>query len=152
MTQQTKKYVESLGLLKIDFLGLRNLTVLGNILNLICEQGIKIDPNEIPLDDSETLQLFQEGKTDAIFQFESGGIRQVLRKLHPNNFEDLVAVNALYRPGPMQNIDIFIARKNGQAGVKYPDPSLKRILQPTYGILVYQEQVMQTAQILAGFH
>ena len=151
VTQQTKKYVESLGLLKIDFLGLRNLTVLGNILNLICEQGIKIDPNEIPLDDSETLQLFQEGKTDAIFQFESGGIRQVLRKLHPNNFEDLVAVNALYRPGPMQNIDIFIARKNGQAGVKYPDPSLKRILQPTYGILVYQEQVMQTAQILAGF-
>ena len=143
--------MESLGLLKIDFLGLRNLTVLGNILNLICEQGIKIDPNEIPLDDSETLQLFQEGKTDAIFQFESGGIRQVLRKLHPNNFEDLVAVNALYRPGPMQNIDIFIARKNGQAGVKYPDPSLKRILQPTYGILVYQEQVMQTAQILAGF-
>lgn len=151
VTQQTKKYVESLGLLKIDFLGLRNLTVLGNILNLIRQQGIKIDPNQIPLNDAQTLQLFQQGKTDAVFQFESGGIRQVLRKLHPDNFEDLVAVNALYRPGPMQNIDAFVRRKNGQEAVRYPDPSLKKILQPTYGILVYQEQVMQTAQILAGF-
>lgn len=151
VTQQTKKYVESLGLLKIDFLGLRNLTVLGNILDLVRQQGVNIDPNKIPLNDQATLKLFQEGKTDAVFQFESGGIRQVLRKLHPDDFEDLVAVNALYRPGPMQNIDTFIARKNGQEPVKYPDPSLKQILQPTYGILVYQEQVMQTAQILAGF-
>lgn len=151
VTQQTKKYVESLGLLKIDFLGLRNLTVLGNILGLIRQQGVNIDPNKIPLNDQATLRLFQAGKTDAVFQFESGGIRQVLRKLHPDDFEDLVAVNALYRPGPMQNIDTFIARKNGQESVKYPDPSLKQILQPTYGILVYQEQVMQTAQILAGF-
>lgn len=151
VTQQTKKYVESLGLLKIDFLGLRNLTVLGNILDLVHQQGVNIDPNKIPLNDQATLKLFQEGKTDAVFQFESGGIRQVLRKLHPDDFEDLVAVNALYRPGPMQNIDTFIARKNGQEPVKYPDPSLKQILQPTYGILVYQEQVMQTAQILAGF-
>lgn len=151
VTQQTKKYVESLGLLKIDFLGLRNLTVLGNILDLVKQQGVNIDPNQIPLDDPQTLRLFQEGKTDAIFQFESGGMKQVLRKLHPDTFEDLVAVNALYRPGPMQNIDTFIKRKNGQVAVKYPDPSLKQILQPTYGILVYQEQVMQTAQILAGF-
>lgn len=151
VTQQTKKYVESLGLLKIDFLGLRNLTVLGNILDLVRSQGVKIDPNKIPLNDAKTLELFQQGKTDAIFQFESEGIRRVLRQLHPDNFEDLVAVNALYRPGPMQNIDTFVARKNGKEPVRYPDPSLKQILQPTYGILVYQEQVMQTAQILAGF-
>lgn len=151
VTQQTKKYVESLGLLKIDFLGLRNLTVLGNILASLRQQGIKIDPNKIPLDDPKTLQLFQQGKTDAIFQFESGGMQRVLRQLHPDSFEDLVAVNALYRPGPMQNIDAFVKRKNGQEAVKYPDPSLKQILQPTYGILVYQEQVMQTAQVLAGF-
>ncbi len=151
VTQQTKKYVESLGLLKIDFLGLRNLTVLGNILTLVRQQGIKIDPNLIPLNDAETLRLFQQGKTDAVFQFESSGIRRVLRELHPDSFEDLVAVNALYRPGPMQNIATFIARKNGREAVKYPDPSLKQILQPTYGVLVYQEQVMQTAQILAGF-
>lgn len=151
VTQQTKKYVESLGLLKIDFLGLRNLTVLGNVLALIQRQGVKLDPNTIPLNNPQTLKLFQQGKTDAIFQFESNGIRDVLRKLHPDNFEDLVAVNALYRPGPMQNIDLFIARKNGKAAVQYPDPSLKQILQPTYGILVYQEQVMQTAQRLAGF-
>ena len=114
-------------------------------------QGVKIDPNKIPLNDAKTLELFQKGKTDAIFQFESEGIRRVLRQLHPDNFEDLVAVNALYRPGPMQNIDTFVARKNGKEPVRYPDPSLKQILQPTYGILVYQEQVMQTAQILAGF-
>lgn len=151
VTQQTKKYVESLGLLKIDFLGLRNLTILGNTLNSIRGQGIKIDPNKIPLNDPKTLKLFQEGKTDAVFQFESDGIRRVLRELHPDNFEDLVAVNALYRPGPMQNIPTFIARKQGEEPVTYPDPSLKKILAPTYGVLVYQEQVMQTAQILAGF-
>lgn len=151
VTQQTKKYVESLGLLKIDFLGLRNLTILGNTLALIRSQGIKIDPNKIPLNDVKTLTIFRQGKTDAIFQFESEGIKKVLRQLKPDNFEDLVAVNALYRPGPMQNINTFIARKHGHEKVTYPDPSLKEILAPTYGILVYQEQVMQTAQILAGF-
>ena len=151
VTQQTKKYVEALGLLKIDFLGLRNLTILGDTEKMIRSQNKKIDVNQIPLDDPETLKLFQEGKTELVFQFESGGIRGVLRELHPDNFEDLVAVNALYRPGPMQNIHSFIARKNGQEKVTYPDPSLERILAPTYGILVYQEQVMQTAQVLAGF-
>jgi DNA polymerase-3 subunit alpha len=151
VTQQTKKYVEPLGLLKIDFLGLRNLTLLGNTLSLIASQGQALDPNKIPLTDQATLALFQQGKTEAIFQFESGGIRQVLRRLHPDDFEDLVAVNALYRPGPMQNIDHFIARKHGQEAVTYPAPILKPILEPTYGILVYQEQVMQTARLLAGF-
>lgn len=151
VTQQTKKYVESLGLLKIDFLGLRNLTILGNTLHLIKNAGIYLDPNQIPLNDAKTLNLFQSGNTEAIFQFESDGIKRVLRNLHPDCFEDLVAVNALYRPGPIKNIDHFIARKKGQEAVRYPDPSLKQILSPTYGILVYQEQVMQTAQILAGF-
>ena len=151
LTQQTKKYVEALGLLKIDFLGLRNLTILGDTVKMMREQGKRIAFNQIPLDDPATLNIFQKGETELVFQFESAGIRNVLRELHPDNFEDLVAVNALYRPGPMQNINTFIARKKGKQKVTYPDPSLKTILAPTYGILVYQEQVMQTAQVLAGF-
>ena len=151
VTQQTKKYVEKLGLLKIDFLGLRNLTILGDTLALIKQQGQSVDPEQIPLNDEATIRLFRAGDTDAVFQFESEGIRRVLQNLHPDNFEDLVAVNALYRPGPIKNIDTFIARKKGQEPVSYPDPSLTEILRPTYGILVYQEQVMKTAQILAGF-
>ncbi|MGS0677995.1 DNA polymerase III subunit alpha [Lactobacillus johnsonii] len=151
VTQQTKLNVESLGLLKIDFLGLRNLTILGNIVAALRADGINIDPNHIPLDDQETLDLFQRGDTDAVFQFESDGIKRVLEQLHPDSFEDIVAVNALYRPGPMNNIDHFINRKHGKERVQYPDPSLKKILGTTYGVLVYQEQVMQTAQVLAGF-
>lgn len=151
VTQQTKSNVESLGLLKIDFLGLRNLTILGNIVAALRADGIDIDPNKIPLDDQDTLALFQRGDTDAVFQFESDGIKRVLEQLHPDSFEDIVAVNALYRPGPMNNIDHFINRKHGKEKVQYPDPSLKKILGTTYGVLVYQEQVMQTAQVLAGF-
>lgn len=151
VTQQTKLNVESLGLLKIDFLGLRNLTILGNIIAALKSEGVEIDPNQIPLNDQETLALFQRGDTDAVFQFESDGIKRVLEQLHPDNFEDIVAVNALYRPGPMNNIGHFINRKHGKEKVQYPDPSLKKILGPTYGVLVYQEQVMQTAQVLAGF-
>ena len=151
VTQQTKLNVESLGLLKIDFLGLRNLTILGNIVAALRADGIDIDPNQIPLDDQETLALFQRGDTDAVFQFESDGIKRVLEQLHPDSFEDIVAVNALYRPGPINNIDHFINRKHGKERVQYPDPSLKKILGTTYGVLVYQEQVMQTAQVLAGF-
>ncbi len=151
VTQQTKLNVESLGLLKIDFLGLRNLTILGNIIAALKSKGVEIDPNQIPLNDQETLALFQRGDTDAVFQFESDGIKRVLEQLHPDSFEDIVAVNALYRPGPMNNIGHFINRKHGKERVQYPDPSLKKILGPTYGVLVYQEQVMQTAQVLAGF-
>ncbi len=151
VTQQTKLNVESLGLLKIDFLDLRNLTILGNIIAALKSEGVEIDPNQIPLNDQETLALFQRGDTDAVFQFESDGIKRVLEQLHPDSFEDIVAVNALYRPGPMNNIGHFINRKHGKEKVQYPDPSLKKILGPTYGVLVYQEQVMQTAQVLAGF-
>ena len=143
VTQQTK--------LNVDFLGLRNLTILGNIIAALKSEGVEIDPNQIPLNDQETLALFQRGDTDAVFQFESDGIKRVLEQLHPDSFEDIVAVNALYRPGPMNNIGHFINRKHGKEKVQYPDPSLKKILGPTYGVLVYQEQVMQTAQVLAGF-
>ena len=110
VTQQTKLNVESLGLLKIDFLGLRNLTILGNIIAALKSEGVEIDPNQIPLNDQETLALFQRGDTDAVFQFESDGIKRVLEQLHPDSFEDIVAVNALYRPGPMNNIGHFINR------------------------------------------
>ncbi len=114
VTQQTKLNVESLGLLKIDFLGLRNLTILGNIISALKLEGVEIDPNQIPLNDQETLALFQRGDTDAVFQFESDGIKCVLEQLHPDSFEDIVAVNALYRPGPMNNIGHFINRKHGK--------------------------------------
>ncbi|AKP68376.1 DNA polymerase III DnaE [Companilactobacillus ginsenosidimutans] len=152
LTQQTKNNVESLGLLKIDFLGLRNLTILDKSIQLISETtGKEFKPEQIPLDDQETLKLFQRGDTDGVFQFESDGIKSVLRQLKPTAFNDVVATNALYRPGPMQNISTFIARKHGQEPVEYPDPSLEKILRPTYGILVYQEQVMQASSEMAGF-
>lgn len=152
LTQQTKDYVEELGLLKIDFLGLANLTILDNaIKNIYYQVGKKLLTEKINLNDSKTLMLFQTGNTNGIFQFESSGIKQVLRKIHPEKFEDVVATNALYRPGPMQNIDTFAARKNGKQKINYPDDSIKDILQPTYGILVYQEQVMQVASKMAGF-
>lgn len=151
ITQQTKENVEKLGLLKIDFLGLKTLTILENILSLLQQEGVKIELDKIPLNDIKTFKNFQNGETDAIFQFESPGIKRVLRKLHPTNFEDIVAVNALYRPGPIQNIDTFIRRKNGQERLSYLDQSLVNVLQPTYGVWIYQEQVMQTAQIFAGY-
>ncbi|GBG95776.1 DNA polymerase III subunit alpha [Ligilactobacillus salitolerans] len=152
MTQFAKDEVEEVGLLKMDFLGLRNLTILENALRFI-EVGYnkKLNINEIKLNDPNTLQLFQKAKTNGVFQFESDGIKNVLRKLAPTSFEDIAAVNALYRPGPMNNIDEFIARKHGQKRVTYPDPALKQILEATYGIMVYQEQVMQVASAMGGF-
>ncbi|QNQ82371.1 DNA polymerase III subunit alpha [Lactobacillus sp. PV037] len=151
ITQQTKENVEKLGLLKIDFLGLKTLTILENILALVQQEGTKIELERIPLNDVKTFRTFQKGETDSIFQFESAGIKRVLRKLKPTSFEELVAINALYRPGPMQNIDSFIRRKNRHEKVTYPDQSLENILRPTYGIWVYQEQVMKTAQAFAGY-
>lgn len=152
LTQLPMGNVEELGLLKIDFLGLRNLGILANIVKLVGQQtGQPFDPHSIPLDDPKTLALFQQGDTNGIFQFESPGIKNVLRRLAPSSFEDVVATDALYRPGPMENIDVFIARKNGQEPVTYPDASLADILAPTYGILVYQEQVMQAASKMGGF-
>ncbi len=151
MTQFAKDTVEALGLLKMDFLGLKNLSIMDNTLQMIRQEDPNFDLQKINFNDSLTLQLFQRGKTEGIFQFESSGIRNVLVNLHPTNFEDIVAVNALYRPGPMENIPHFTARKAGKEKITYPAPSLEKILGPTYGILVYQEQVMQLASVMAGF-
>ena len=152
ITQYTMKYVEQIGLLKMDFLGLTNLSILHDSIELtkkIYQKEIAL--NEIPLDDEKTLELFQEADTNGIFQFESDGIRRVLKKLRPTNLEDIAAVNALYRPGPMEQIDTFIKRKHGQEVVKYTHPILESILQSTYGVMVYQEQVMQVTSQMAGF-
>ncbi|MFV0559496.1 MAG: DNA polymerase III subunit alpha [Enterococcus sp.] len=152
LTQFTMEAVETIGLLKIDFLGLRNLSIIDNTLKAVKRvENQEIHLREIPLDDAETLRLFQRGETSGVFQFESAGIRNVLRKLSPENIEDIAAVNALYRPGPMQNIDTFIQRKKGNEPITYPDPSLESILANTYGIIVYQEQIMQVASKMAGF-
>ena len=152
ITQYTMKYVEQIGLLKMDFLGLTNLSILHDSIELtksIYQHEIIL--NEIPLDDEKTLELFQMADTNGIFQFESDGIRRVLKKLRPTNLEDIAAVNALYRPGPMEQIDTFIKRKHGQEVVKYPHPILESILQSTYGVMVYQEQVMQVTSQMAAF-
>ncbi|MBO0413855.1 DNA polymerase III subunit alpha [Enterococcus hulanensis] len=152
LTQFTMGDVEAIGLLKMDFLGLRNLSIIDNALqNVRRVYQEDLNLKNVPLDDPETLVLFQRGETSGVFQFESAGIRKVLRNLHPTSFEDIVAVNALYRPGPMQIIDQFIARKNGKEQVSYPDVSVQQILAPTYGFIVYQEQIMQVAAQMAGF-
>lgn len=152
LTQFAKEQVEEVGLLKIDFLGLRNLTILDNAIHFVKRDYDKdFDIHQISLDDPQTLQVFQKADTAGIFQFESSGIRNVLVQLKPQRFEDIVSTNALYRPGPMENIDEFIRRKNGRAPITYPNPQLKPILQITYGIIVYQEQVMQVASEMGGF-
>ncbi len=152
VTQFAKDQVEEVGLLKMDFLGLRNLTILENAARFISfGYHVKLDVHQIDLSDQKTLKLFQVADTNGVFQFESDGIKNVLRKLQPTSFEDVAAVNALYRPGPMNNIDEFIARKHGKSRITYPEPSLKNILAPTYGIMVYQEQVMQVASAMGGF-
>ncbi|MDT2745137.1 DNA polymerase III subunit alpha [Enterococcus asini] len=152
LTQFTMNDVEAIGLLKMDFLGLRNLSIIDNTLRGIKQAtGREFSQKEIPLDDAETIALFQRGDTSGVFQFESAGIRNVLRRLGPENIEEIAAVNALYRPGPMQNIEHYIQRKKGKEAVSYPDDSLQDILKNTYGIMVYQEQVMQVAAKMAGF-
>ena len=151
-TQYDGKWVESFGLLKMDFLGLKTLTVINDTIDLIQQtHGETIDVDEVPLDDERTYELFQKGDTVAIFQFESSGMREWLRKLKPTTIDDLIAMNALYRPGPMDNIPTYIARKHGRETVSYPHEMLEPILEPTYGIPVYQEQVMQMAQVMGGY-
>ncbi|MBF88684.1 MAG: DNA polymerase III subunit alpha [Candidatus Marinimicrobia bacterium] len=150
-SQYDMKNLEDLGLLKMDFLGLRNLTVIDQTLKLLSNRGISINIETIPLDDETVLNLFCEGKTIGVFQFESNGMQEYLKKLKPTSIHDLIAMNALYRPGPMDNIDEFIKRKHGQKKIKYIHQGLERILKETYGIIVYQEQVMQIANSIAGF-
>lgn len=152
LTQFTMSDVEKVGLLKMDFLGLRNLTILSDCVQFANMQtSSPISLSNIPLNDSKTLEVFQKGDTNGVFQFESPGIKRVLKKLGPTDIEDVVAVNALYRPGPMEQIDTFIARKKGNEPIAYPHDDLEDILDVTYGIMVYQEQVMKVASKLAGY-
>ncbi|MFC7667774.1 DNA polymerase III subunit alpha [Hymenobacter humi] len=152
ITQFDGKVIESAGMLKMDFLGLKTLTIIVDALRLIeRNHGVTIDIDDIPLDDEKTYALYQRGDTIGTFQFESEGMRQYLKDLKPTNIEDLIAMNALYRPGPMQFIPNFINRKHGREEVVYPHDLLKPILEYSQGIMVYQEQIMQTAQILAGY-
>ena len=146
------KQVESVGLIKMDFLGLKTLSIIKDALeNIKASKGVKIDIDAIPLDDSATYELYSRGETTGLFQFESPGMKKHLRNLKPNRFEDLIAMNALYRPGPMEYIPSFIARKHGQEKVTYDIPDMEEYLKDTYGITVYQEQVMLLSQKLAGF-
>ncbi|PKQ66037.1 DNA polymerase III subunit alpha [Raineya orbicola] len=152
ITQFDGKVIEEAGMLKMDFLGLKTLTILRDAIDLIQKNhDIKIDIDKIPLDDKKTFELYQRGDTIGTFQFESEGMQTWLRKLKPTNIEDLIAMNALYRPGPMDFIPVYINRKYGREPVEYPHPLLEPILKHTYGIMVYQEQIMQTAQIIAGY-
>lgn len=151
-TQYSMGPIEELGLLKIDFLGLSNLATINNALQIIKKvYGKQIDINAIPLDDKKTYELFQRGDTTGVFQFESGGMKRYLKDLKPTEFDDLIAMNALYRPGPMQWIDDFIQRKHGKKTVEYLHPKTENALKNTHGVLVYQEQVMQIAKDLCGF-
>lgn len=151
-TQYSMGPIDQLGLLKMDFLGLSNLTIINNALRIIKRvHGADIDINNVPLDDKKTLELFQRGDTTGVFQFESAGMKRYLKELKPTEFDDLIAMNALYRPGPMQFIDDFIDRKHGRKKVVFDHPGFKAALENTYGVLVYQEQFMQISKDMCGF-
>lgn len=152
LTQWPMKEIEQIGLLKMDFLGLRNLTIMERILKLInYKQHRQLTLESIPLNDESTFRLLQNGDTTGVFQLESAGMRHALKQIKPTKFEDIVAVNALYRPGPMDSIPLYAKRKLGQQAVTYEHPVLEPILKETYGIIVYQEQIMQIASQMAGF-
>ena len=152
VTQYDGTFVEKAGMLKMDFLGLTTLSIINDCLEMIKENhGIEMDLDDISLEDEKTYQLFQRGDTSGIFQFESSGMRRSLIDLKPTNIEDLIAMNALFRPGPMDYIPLYVRRKHGKEPIEYPHEWLKTILEPTYGIMVYQEQIMQAAQIMADF-
>ena len=153
VSQFDKKDIENVGLVKFDFLGLTTLTILTKAAEYIdrLNPGTKFDLSRIPTDDKKTLELFQQGNTGAVFQFESDGMREQLRQAKPDCLEDLVALNALYRPGPMDQIPHFIDRKFGREKVEYLDPRMEPILRETYGIMVYQEQVMLVARAIGGY-
>ncbi len=151
-TQYSMGPIEDLGLLKIDFLGLSNLTIIKNALRIVRKVfGKTLDLSDIPLDDARTYELFKKGQTTGVFQFESSGMKRYLKQLKPTVFDDLIAMNALYRPGPMQWIDDYIARKHQQRKIEYIDEAMRPALENTYGIMVFQEQVMQISKDLCGF-
>jgi DNA polymerase-3 subunit alpha len=150
-TQFPGPQLEECGLVKMDFLGLITLTLMRNCIDLLNKKNIKIDLDKIDFNDQKVYELFSNGDTDAIFQFESPGMKRFLKKLKPTRLEDLIAMNALYRPGPMKFIDNYIARKHGMEEVVYDHPLIEPILKETYGIMIYQEQVMKIAQVMAGY-
>ncbi|WEK46866.1 MAG: DNA polymerase III subunit alpha [Candidatus Andeanibacterium colombiense] len=151
VTQFDMKYVEESGLVKFDFLGLKTLSVLRKAVDLLNKRGIAVDLDTLPWDDAEVYRLLQRGDTVGVFQLESEGMRRTLAAVKPTNFGDIIALVSLYRPGPMDNIPLFGKRKNGEVAIEYPHAKLEGILSETYGIFVYQEQVMQAAQVLAGY-
>lgn len=152
ITQYHAKPLEALGLLKMDFLGLKNLTIIQTTLAIIERMhGVKIDISKIPLDDRQAFELLSRGETTGVFQLESAGMRRYLKQLKPSSFEDITAMVSLYRPGPMEKIPDYIKCKHGQKEVKYPHPDLEAIFKPTYGIGVYQEQILEMARTFAGF-
>src|SRR6476619_2353740 len=144
--------IEALGLLKFDFLGLSNLTILRQAVDLVrAERGIEVDLEDIPLDDARTFELLASGETTGVFQLESAGMRRYIRELRPTSVYDLAAMVALYRPGPMDNIPAYVRRKHGAEPVTYLHPRLEPYLDKTYGIFVYQEDIMASAIALGGF-
>lgn len=143
--------LEECGLVKMDFLGLKTLTLIKHTEDIIKKSGIDFSTENIPEDDKKTFRMLGEGKSVCVFQFESSGMQGILKQAKPNSIEDLIALNALYRPGPMQYIPQFIDSKMGRTPIKYPHPDLEDVLKPTYGVIVYQEQVMKVAQIIGGF-
>lgn len=152
VTQYSGKVIEKIGLIKMDFLGLSTLSIIKEaIKNIKHSKGIDLDIDKIPIDDPLTFDLFSKGRTIGVFQFESPGMQKYLKELKPSKFEDLIAMNALYRPGPMENIPNFIARKHGLEEIKYDIPCMKQYLEETYGITVYQEQVMLLSRLLGNF-
>ncbi|MFN7831669.1 MAG: DNA polymerase III subunit alpha, partial [Bacteroidota bacterium] len=152
VTQYEGSTIEDAGVIKMDFLGLKTLTIIRDALRMIEQNhGIKIDIDTIPLDDPKTYELYQRGETNGTFQFESAGMQKYLRELKPDKFDDLIAMNALYRPGPLEYIPNFIARKHGREAITYDLPEMEEYLKETLGISVYQEQIMLLAQKLAGF-
>ncbi len=155
VSQYDKDDVEAVGLVKFDFLGLRTLTIIDWAVRAINAQNpdAKLEIERIPLDDPDTFKLLQAYQTTAVFQLESRGMKDLIRRLQPDSFEDIIALVALFRPGPLQSgmVDDFIDRKHGRSRVEYPHPALETILKPTYGVILYQEQVMQIAQVLAGY-
>ncbi|MDX9826263.1 MAG: DNA polymerase III subunit alpha [Spirochaetia bacterium] len=150
-TQYTMDYLENCGLVKMDFLGLKTLTLIKNTLDLLKARGVEIREEDIPDNDPKTFRMLGEGKSTSIFQFESSGMQNILKRAKPASIEDLIALNALYRPGPMDFIDKFIDSKNGKIPISYPHSSLEKYLKGTYGVIVYQEQVMQVAREVAGY-
>ena len=151
VTQFNMKWVEPAGLVKFDFLGLKTLTVLQTAVELVKKRGIDIDLAAIPLDDAKTYELLARAEAVGVFQLESQGMRRALLDMRPDRFEDIIALVALYRPGPMANIPTYCARKHGLEEPEYIHPKLEPMLRETYGVIVYQEQVMQAAQMLAGY-